>query len=272
MTGSPTETLAGRVAVITGAAGGIGSALVREALARGMRVVAADRDASALDQFVATLPEGSEVLPMTVDVGDFDSVQRVEHVAREEFGPVWLVVSNAGAMAHGRSWKLSAQEWDDVVTSNLGGAINGVRAFLPGMIERDSGHIVNVASIAGLLPAGGRANYTASKFGIVGLSEAVGFDLQGERSSVGISVLCPGPVRTQRWHGRKIPEGFEPIEADALASVVLDAVLRKQFWIVPQRDVFAPALTRRLEGILSQSNPDRSSVDPIIGFGNPEAL
>src|SRR5215472_15115590 len=217
----------GRVAVVTGAASGIGFGLSERFVAEGMRVVMADVDAPALAE-AADLLAGrrAEVLPVTTDVSDGDQVDALRDRALEAFGAVHVVCNNAGVTGTGRPvWEMSRREWEWVLGVNLWGVINGIRSFVPAMLEQDEGHVVNTASLAGLV-AGVLGPYSTTKHAVVALSEGLHFGLLGRGARVGVSVLCPGWVRTRIHEAdRNRPPDVEPRpEADAERQAARDAV------------------------------------------------
>jgi NAD(P)-dependent dehydrogenase (short-subunit alcohol dehydrogenase family) len=196
---SPTELVSpGRVAVVTGAASGIGLGLTRRFAAEGMRVVMADVEEPALTAAAAGLAEaGAAVLPVVTDVSSAGDVDALRDKALAAFGAVHVVCNNAGVGGpHGPLWECPPGEWDWVVGVNLGGVMNGVRAFMPVMLGQDAGHIVNTASIFGVF-AGALGPYGVSKHAVVALTETLHFNLASLGvTHVGVSVLCPGAVRT----------------------------------------------------------------------------
>src|SRR5258705_10105540 len=162
----------GKVAFITGSAGGIGLGVARACSAAGMKVVLSDIDGPTLDDAAAELRSGgAEVLAFTLDVTDRAGWARCADEVREAMGPVQLLVNNAGTSTRGlRFDEITASMWDRVVAIKLTGAFNGVQCFLEGMRAADAGHIVNVSSMAGLTGATLLAPYVATKFGLIGLS------------------------------------------------------------------------------------------------------
>lgn len=251
------DELAGKVAVVTGAASGIGLAMAECFGAQGMRVAIADVEHDALARAEARLRSaGREVLAVVTDVSDRVSVQALADRTRATFGPWHLVCNNAGVQRRGMlSWEAPAELWDWVLGVNLMGVINGVSVFLPDMVERDDGHMVNTASIGSFFAGRGVGPYTVSKYGVLGLSETLFQELGSIGSAVKVSALCPGHVLTEistaerNWPARlgqpstrtvrgeemnaqadahKAREGIEPAE---VAQLVVDAVRDERFWI-----------------------------------------
>lgn len=275
------KDLSGKVAVVTGAASGIGFALARGCLDQGMKVVLADVEETALHRAADDLSRHGEVLPIPTDVSLAESVEALRRRA-ESFGQVALVCNNAGVggASGNPGWALSLQEWRWVLEVNLWGVVHGLRAFVPGMIERDDGHVVNTASIGGLLPFPFAAPYAASKHAVVGISLSVQQELASIGSHVGISVLCPGFVKTsvvdgtRNWPGRLGPvpppaatagaaqieaflramveNGMDPAE---VAGQVIDAVRAGRFWVLPNAEPFAEQIRDVAAGAVELRDP-----------------
>ena len=189
---------AGQVAVVTGGASGIGRAMVESFASRGLIVVLADVEPDSLDTAVRELTEGgATAVGVRVDVGDPASVDGLAERVLRELGRVDVVCNNAGIIAPRRPlWEHTPDDWRWTLDVNLLGVANGVRAFVPAMIEAGRGHVVNTASMAGLttIPGGGNGAYSASKHAVVGLSETLRVELDEVAPDVGVTVLCPGPV------------------------------------------------------------------------------
>jgi NADP-dependent 3-hydroxy acid dehydrogenase YdfG len=182
------DRLGGRVGVVTGAASGIGRALAEGLIAEGMSVVLADVDAEAVETTAAEI--GGVAVP--TDVSDADSVQALADAVLERFGAVHVLCNNAGVSGRfGRTWATSIDEWRWVLDVNVLGVVNGLRSFVPILLEQDEGHIVNTASAAGFEALPGMGPYAASKHAVLGLSEALRREISPH---VGVSVLIPGGV------------------------------------------------------------------------------
>lgn len=193
------QDLAGKVAVVTGAASGIGRALVDRFAAEGMSVVMADVERDALDgaaHAVAGAHGADRVLAVPTDVRDEAAVEALAAATFDRFGTAHVVCNNAGVGVGGLAWTVPADRWRWIVEVNLLSVAHGVRAFVPRMIEQGEGHVVNTASAAGLLTGPAMSPYYATKHGVVALSEALYFDLHLVGAPVGVSVLCPEWVRT----------------------------------------------------------------------------
>jgi NAD(P)-dependent dehydrogenase (short-subunit alcohol dehydrogenase family) len=207
----------GRVAVVTGAASGIGLGLAQRFAAEGMRVVLADVEEPALIEAAAKLTsQGATVLPVQTDVADPDQVAALREEAVRAFGAVHVLCNNAGVGGpHDPLWLVSAGDWDWVLGVNLGGVINGIRAFMPLLLEQDAAHIVNTSSVFGVF-AGALGPYGISKHAIAALSETLYFQLRQQVARVGVSVLCPGAVRTRfGTSARNRPVRYGPPTASA---------------------------------------------------------
>lgn len=240
------QDLDGKVAVVTGGASGIGRGLVERFLAEGMQVVIADVEVAALESTIADLDRHDHTLAVPTDVSVESSVLALADAAFDRFGAVHILCNNAGVSTFGRSWKFRTEDWAWVLGVNLWGVIHGVRAFVPRMIEQGEGHIVNTSSMVGVSTQSGLAPYSASKHAVVAFSEALDLELRDVRSGVGVSVLCPGFVRTRigesernRPDGRAVSgigdtvsglldAGISPADA---ADLVVKAIRHDQFWI-----------------------------------------
>jgi NAD(P)-dependent dehydrogenase (short-subunit alcohol dehydrogenase family) len=262
------QQLAGRVAVVTGGASGIGRALGAELAARGCTVVLADRQAQ-LARDVAREIETSAgtALAADLDVRDLAAFETLARDVRARFGRVDLLFNNAGIGVGGEMDGYAPEDWDDVFDVNLRGVAHGVQAVYPILIEQRSGHIVNTASIAGLIPSPSAGSYTATKHAVVGLTKAL--RVEAKRFGVRVSVLCPGVVRTPalsggRYGRLKLPlseeevlrfwERLRPMAPELFARRAVDAVLRdravivvprwwKTFWYLER---LSPSLSLRL--------------------------
>ncbi len=185
--------LRGKIAVVTGGASGIGKGIARQLIAEGMRVVIADVEQATLDQAAAEVG----AVGIRTDVSDLQSVRALARTATERFGTVHLVCNNAGIGPMGRIADLTMADWQWVLGVNLYGVIHGVQTFLPILeANSDGGHIVNTASMAGLVTPPRLGAYCVSKFGVVALTEVLAAELAFAGSKVGATVLCPGTVRT----------------------------------------------------------------------------
>lgn len=193
------QDLEGKVAVITGGASGIGRAVAEKAAAEGMKVVLADIEEGALKEAERALSDqGAAAIGVVTDVSDAASVRQLREKALAQFGAVHLVHNNAGVGGGGPIWEVPEQDWRWILGVNLWGVIHGITTFVPLLVEQGEGHVVNTASIAGLTTAPFLGPYNATKQAVVAISETLFKDLQSTGvSGVGVSVLCPGFVRTR---------------------------------------------------------------------------
>ena len=229
-------SLAGRTAVITGAASGIGRAMARRFSAEGMAVVAADVDADALDELAADPSWPSPVRVVPTDVSDPSSVEALADLVFGEFGEVGVLCNNAGVGPMGTIWEVGVPEWEWVLGVNLWGVINGVRSFIPRMLESGrEGHVVNTASMAGLIAGREMTRwrlgaYAASKHAVVAISHTLYAELRTAGAPIGVSLLCPAAVNTRIWDTERLrpsyPEGFQPSQSSSEEAERLQAQLR----------------------------------------------
>ena len=214
------EDVAGKVAFVTGAASGMGLAMARSFAAAGMKVVLADVEEEALERARASFgPTNADVIAIRVDVTDRDAMAEAADRTEEAFGKVHVLCNNAGVAVSGSIADMAYEDWDWVVGVNVDGVVNGVQAFLPRILAHgEGGHVVNTASLAGLLPFSGLGVYNATKYAVVGMSEAMRDDLAEQ--NIGVSVLCPGLVNTNIFDsGRNRPADLQS-DADT-ASLTL---------------------------------------------------
>ncbi len=190
--------LAHRVAVITGAAGGIGRGLAEDLADAGMRLMRADLDTERLDATARDLHEtGAEVATHVTDVADAAAVEALATATVTTFGGADLVVNNAGVWTLGTQWESPLEDWRWVLDVNLMGVVHGTRAFIPLLLANPrGGHVVNVASVGGLVAGPFTGPYTAAKHAVVGLTKGLRADLDRRRARVGVTLACPGRVRS----------------------------------------------------------------------------
>ncbi|MCY3603873.1 MAG: SDR family NAD(P)-dependent oxidoreductase [Chloroflexi bacterium] len=192
------QELNGKVAVITGGGSGIGRCMALAFADEGMDIAIGDIEAGPGEAVAEEVrAKGRRAISVTCDVTDLDSVRALAKTTKAELGAYHVVCNNAGVISGGPTTEMSAAEWDWVLDVDLQGVVNGVIAFLPGLVEQGEGHIVNTASIAGLVPmaAPGVINYTTAKYGVVGITETLHDELAP--TGVGASALCPGVVNTR---------------------------------------------------------------------------
>lgn len=256
------KDLNGKVAVITGGGSGIGRAMAERFAAAGMHIVLADVDEVRLRTVEADLGErGTQVLPVLCDTSLEESVQELARRTLERFGGAHVLCNNAGVAGVGDPWNGPMSVWEWVVDINLYGVVHGIRAFLPIMLDQGEGHIVNTASMAGLLAMPGLAPYNATKSAVVAISEGLFVEQVAKGSPVRVSVLCPSFVKSNlmvdpKWIDRlgaqpadtsdpigaamtqMLQAGVEEgLEASAVADMVHDAVVDGRFWILTHDDM-----------------------------------
>jgi NAD(P)-dependent dehydrogenase (short-subunit alcohol dehydrogenase family) len=242
----------GRVAFVTGAASGIGYSLAKSFAARGAKIMLADKNAENLTGAEDSLRAlGAEVASVVCDVTRLDSMKRAAQATLDRFAKVHIVVNNAGVPMGGRPGRIPMEDWRWVMDINVIGVVHGVEVFTPTLqAQGEGGYFLNTASMAGLIGQAGVAPYVASKFAVVGYSEALRDEVAAD--NIGVSVLCPGYVKTgihsamfdrpslkattdetsklKSYGGMKnlIENGLEP---DAIASWAVDCVAEDRFYI-----------------------------------------
>jgi NAD(P)-dependent dehydrogenase (short-subunit alcohol dehydrogenase family) len=217
------QELKGKVAVITGAAEGIGKAIAVAAAAEGMQLVLADISAELLNNTVQELRQtGVEVTGVVTDVAKESDIQALADQAYAQFGHVHLLVNNAGVAFAKSAWETTAKDWEWIIGINLYGITHALRIFVPRMLASDEvAHIVNTASVAGLIAEPALAAYNVSKFGVVALSESLHHDLSLRKSKIGVSVLCPSWVKTRIIDAERNRKTEDRIQTDQLEKVSL---------------------------------------------------
>lgn len=271
-----------KVAVVTGAASGIGRAIAEKSAVEGMKVVLSDINEEGLVQAETELKEaGATVLAIPTDVSKLKDIEALAQQTMEAFGRVDLLVNNAGVYTTGTIWENTVGDWKWVLGVNLWGVINGVRTFLPIMLKQDTeANIVNVASTAGLTRSTNMGTYVVSKHGVVALSETLFYELSEIDAKVKVSVLCPGTVNTpgadlarRRFIEMKnvlgerqitpedeefmdyirqlLKDGMDPSQ---VAEKVFEAIWEEKFYILTHPESKAD-IRRRMECILNEQNP-----------------
>jgi NAD(P)-dependent dehydrogenase (short-subunit alcohol dehydrogenase family) len=274
-----------KVAVITGGASGFGREFANIGAKLGMKLVLADVQQDALDKTRAELEaQGAQVLAMRCDVRKAEEVQKLADATMEKFGAVHLVFNNAGVGSGGLVWENSIADWEWVLGVNLWGVVHGVRTFTPLMLECAKkepgyeGHIVNTASMAGILNAPNMGIYNVSKHAVVSLSETLYQDLQLIKAPIGASVLCPyfvptGISKSERNRPDDVKETAAPtasqkaqqvvsekavssgkVSAADVAQRTFDAIRDGQFYIYSHPHALGNVQTR-MEDILQMRNP-----------------
>src|ERR687888_909822 len=187
--------LKGKVAAVTGAASGLGRAMALAFADEGMHVALADV-ADTSDTFAQVEKRGVSAVSMQLDVTNFRDVEAFAQLIDQDLGGAHVVCNNAGVSPLGAAWEMSLGDWQWIMGVNLWGVIHGVRAFVPRLMARNAGHVVNTASVAGIINPPGSGAYNVTKHAVVSLSESLHHDLRERGSAVGVSVLCPAYVPT----------------------------------------------------------------------------
>ena len=272
------KDLAGRVAVVTGGASGIGRGMAERFAAESMRVVVADVEEPPLDETVQSIRDtGGEAVAVVCDVSQWPSVEALRDACNDAYGPADVLCNNAGVAATGLVSELSIKSWAWCLGVNLWGVIHGCQAFLGAMIERGSGHIVNTASVLGHITSAGIGPYNVSKHGVVALSETLQAEMLAEQTGVGVTCLCPGLVSTNildsernrpeslrdhpgvvgTWDSDLVAGDEEPetraairdlyaqaLRPSAVADMVVRAIRAGEFWLFTDGDFDAAVAAR----------------------------
>ena len=296
------KSFQGRTAVITGAASGFGLEVSRIAATRGMAIVMADIQQDALDRAAAEISAlGAQILPRRVDVSSATEIDALAAATRERFGAPHFVFNNAGVGSGGLIWELGVRDWEWVLGVNLMGVVHGIRAFTPMMLtaaRQDpsyEGHIVNTASMAGLLNPPNMGIYNVSKHAVVSLSETLYHDLRLVTDQVTASVLCPyfvptGITRSERnrpddlkdqkvtksqlvaraMSDKAVSSG--KVTAATVAQFVFDALAESRFYIYSHPHALGNVQSR-MEDIIAGRNPsDPFAQRPEVGEALKKAL
>jgi len=276
------KELKGKVAAVTGAASGLGRSMALAFAAEGMDLALADVDevnlSSVQDEVLA---KGVRAITLKVDVSNAQQLEIFRDQTLTRLGGVHVVCNNAGVSPLGAVWENSPADWQWILGVNLWGVIHGVRAFTPHLIKQDEGHIVNTASVAGLISPPGSGAYNVTKHGVVALSESLYHDLRERNSKVGVSVLCPayvptGIVDSERNRPKDLPLSTKSeatlareamlrkavtsgkVSADQVAQAVVAAIRDERFYILTHPRIKG-AIQARMEDILN----DRAPRDPL---------
>ncbi len=240
------DRFGGAVAIVTGGASGIGKALSIELVRRGAEVVIADRQMGVAEEVASSIRrDGGRAVASELDVRDFEAFDRLVEGVVASSGRVDFLFNNAGIGVGGEMADYKLEDWNDVFDVNLRGVANGVQAVYPRMVRQRSGHIVNTASLAGLVPGAFEGSYGASKHAVVGLTKAL--RVEGRHHGVRASVLCPGAIRTPILTGGvfgrmnlklsseallRVWERTRPMDPMLFASAALDRIADDQAIIV----------------------------------------
>jgi NAD(P)-dependent dehydrogenase (short-subunit alcohol dehydrogenase family) len=275
------DSFAGKTAVITGAGSGLGFALGRALANEKAQLVIADINAADLEAVERELcATGAAVTSCVTDVAWPGSLDMLEAHARERFGAVHLLFNNAGVSVSGPIWESTEADWKWMIGVNLLGVVNGIRSFVPPMLAHgEPAHIVNTASVAGLISPPGFSAYTVTKHAVVALSEVLYQDLRKQNARVGVSVLCPAyfPTRISdsarnRPASLRNPDATAPependdaaqvrravqhgrLSADDIARITLDGIRDGRFYILPHPNIKA-SIEWRMRDILDERPP-----------------
>lgn len=282
------RTLEGKVAVVTGAASGIGRSMADRFAQEGMEVVLADVEEGALADATREITgTGAAAIGVPCDVSSRASVDALAEAAVSRFGAVHVVCNNAGvAGGMGPVWETTSKDWEWVLGVNLMGVVHGIQVFVPLLLDQGGdGHVVNTSSVLGL-SSGGGSIYSVTKHAVTRLSEGLLADLRGAGSAVGVSVLCPGLIATQIVSSDRnrpdalrnevdpaaaddaakqrevmqdffLSEGMPPAE---VAGMVVDAITAERFYVLTHPEMIKPAVEARLRAVLDETDPPAGSL------------
>jgi NAD(P)-dependent dehydrogenase (short-subunit alcohol dehydrogenase family) len=270
------KELKGKVAAVTGAASGLGRAMALAFADEGMNLALAD--VSDLSETISEVQKrGMRAAALKVDVSKAEEVEAFARLVDKDLGGAHVVCNNAGVSPLGAAWETSVDDWRWTLGVNLWGVIHGVRSFVPRLMARGEGHVVNTASVAGIINPPGSGAYNVTKHAVVALSETLHHDLRERGSKVGVSVLCPAYVPTGiADSARNRPAGFVPtpkskemaareamlkkavasgrLSADDVARAVVQAIKDERFYILTHPRIKG-AIRARLEDILDDRPP-----------------
>ncbi|WP_345342862.1 SDR family NAD(P)-dependent oxidoreductase [Rhodococcus olei] len=277
MTALDPRDLHGQTAVVTGAASGIGAAVARRAAALGMRVVLADRDESALQRTAEELRDtGATVLPVVCDVRDADAVERLAVTAVDEFGPVRLLVGNAGIESTGRLWEIAPDRFERVFGVNVAGVFHGIGAFVPHMLDTavpgQEAIVVTVASIGSVTTMPAQGAYVSSKHAALALTECLALELAQAQAPIRVAAFLPGPVDTGIYTsadadgvaGDALRERMRDVLADRgvtpdqAAEALFAGLAAGDFWIFTDETRAAELLRARADRLQAAVSPVRT--------------
>ena len=272
------KALKGKVAAVTGAASGLGRSMALAFAGEGMDLALADVDEVNLSTVQEeVMAKGVRAITLKVDVSQAAQVEGFRDQALTRLGGLHVVCNNAGVSPLGAAWEASVADWQWILGVNLWGVIHGVRAFAPHLIAQDEGHIVNTASVSGLISPPGSAAYNVTKHAVVALSETLQHDLRERNSRVGVSVLCPAYVPTritesERNRPRELAASEKSketrareamlkkavtsgkVSADQVAQAVVAAIKEERFYILTHPRIKG-AIQARMEDILQGRAP-----------------
>lgn len=281
----------GKVAVITGAASGIGRGLAERCAQEGMKVVLAGINEDTLNKAEKDIKRtGANTLVVKTDVSKAEDVKALAEKTIEDFGAVHLLFNNAGVLVLSTTWESTLADWQWVLGVNLWGVIHGIHFFVPLMIRQGTEcHIINTASSAGLMVTAKGGNYAVNKHAVVALSETLYLEMEEGGYNIGVSVLCPWAVKSNMLESErnrplalmnKPGEGLDMSDPEVQASmqflkqlhedgmppqqvanIVFEAIKENKFYILPNAGMFKPMIKVRMEGILQERNPT-----PLVPF------
>ena len=277
------KDFAGKVAVVTGGASGLGLAMAQKFADQGMNIVIGDIEAEPLAMAEAAIAQkGVKVLAQRSDVAKAEDIEALAEAAYARFGNVHILCNNAGiGGARGNSWELSLDDWRWVIDVDLWSVVHGIRSFVPRMIAGgEEGHIVNTASVAGLISGAVGTPYTVAKFGVVSMTESLYYELNRAGHNIGVSVLCPGFVDTNIYdsgrnrqaeygEARRLTAEDEQaraflaarraklLQAPDIAEMVFEAITTGDLYVIPTgAEAIDTAIRRRHERIQAGENPE----------------
>ncbi len=280
----------GKVAIVTGAASGIGYALAERFASEGMKVVLSDIEESALLKTEKDFEEkGYEVTSLVVDVSKESDIRQLAENTIRKYGAIHILCNNAGVFCEfAPIWKQSVETWNWMLGVNLWGVIHGIRTFVPIMIEQGTEcHIINTASMSGLFSMPMISLYNSIKHAVISITESLYMELKLENAKIGVSVLCPGMVKTnfnnsernrpddlrsaeiektdiqQIWHDAYSEYLAGGMDAAAVADITLDAIKHENFYIFPSKPPIEIARSW-MNNILSEKNPELNLPEEML--------
>ncbi len=263
------KNLRGRTAVITGAGSGLGRGTALELAKEGVNLVLADIDLAGAEETAAmAAAAGVQAIAVLTDVAQPDALEALRDVAEARFGPIDILMNNVGVLTGGRPEDLPIAEWERILNTNLLSVVRSIHAFVPGFLARRSGHIVNVASTAGLYAyAFDRGPYAASKAGVISLTEGLALYLKSK--GIGVSLMCPGPMPTNVGKSLRAfgaPLGvrgpgadYVPVPPQEAGAMIVATIKANGFFVTTHPEPLFKRLRARLEdwnGFVERSAAD----------------
>jgi len=282
--------LTGKTAVITGAASGIGLAIAEKCFSLGMKLALSDINSSKLQavsrDFTA---RGASVIAVAGNVASEKDMKDFADQTHSEFGPAFLLFNNAGVSGGGNTWEVKKEDWEWALGANLWGVIHGVNLFVPNMIEANEGHVINTASIAGLIHVPGICSYNTTKAAVVAYSETLFGDFRNGNHDIGVTVVCPSFVNTgiyksddnrpdemkahwseeEKGSIKEIQEVAAEFFQNAMSSedivdMVFNAINKKEFYVLTHEGT-SDRVKTRMEGIINNTPPSFTSTFDFPG-------